>query len=219
MLRAVIFDMDGVLIDSLELHYLGWKKMLEEDNISITADDFSRVFGKTGNDILKGFYANAKKSLDEGKVKDKIDCKNLFYREIAEKMLKPSKGSVELLNELKSSGIKAAIGTSAPRKNVEFYFKKTGLGKQFDGNICADDITKGKPDPEVFLKAAALLKEKPENCVVIEDALHGIEAAKRGGMKAVAVASTNPKEELMHADLVVHDLSELNVKKLRELWK
>ncbi|MBI2133147.1 beta-phosphoglucomutase family hydrolase [Candidatus Woesearchaeota archaeon] len=219
MLKAVIFDLDGVLIDSLDLHYVSWKKMLADDGISITKSDFSHVFGMTGNDILRGFYSKAKKNLDESALKEKIDKKNAFFREFAASMLKPSIGSVQLLEGLKTAGVKAAIGTSAPGKNVEFYLEKTGLGKYFSGYVCADHIKKGKPDPEVFLKAAQVLNEKPEDCVVVEDALHGIEAAKRGGMKAVAVASTNEKSALAGSDLVVDNLAELGVEKLRRLWK
>ncbi len=217
MIKAVIFDLDGVLIDSEEMHYLAWKKMLGEDGISITAEDFSHVFGKTGNDILKGFYARANKRAEEKTINAKIDRKNVFFREIAAKMLKPSKGSVELLKDLKNNGLAAAIGTSTPRGNVKFYMEKTGLKDFFKGYVCADDITKGKPDPEVFLKAAALLKQKPEDCVVFEDAKHGIEAAKRGGMKCIAVASTHEKSELKGADLVISDLSEVDAEKIKKL--
>ncbi len=218
MIRAAIFDMDGVLVDSEEMHCISWKKILEADGVIITAKDFSPVFGRTGKDIVKILFANAGKKLEESKIQYMIERKNVLYREIAAKTMKPSVGSFELIKELKANGIKVAMGTSAIRKNVELFMRVTGLGTYFDGFICADDITKGKPDPEVFLKTAELLGEKPENCVVFEDAKHGIEAAKAGGFKAIALATTNPKSELKLADLVINDLSEVSVSKLKKSW-
>jgi HAD superfamily hydrolase (TIGR01509 family) len=126
-------------------------------------------------------------------------------------------GAKELLAALRVAGIPRAVGSSTPRKNLDSIFASTGLGSFFDAVVSADDVVNGKPAPEVFLKAASLLGSQPQNCVVLEDALFGIEAAHRAGMKVVAVATTNPIDLLGHADLAVKSLEEISVEDLRRL--
>jgi len=124
---------------------------------------------------------------------------------------------VTWLNHLREAGIPCAIGSSTHRLNIETGLASIGLKDRFQVIITAEDVSHGKPDPEVFLNAASRLSVPPESCVVFEDALVGIEAAHRGGMKVVAVATTNPIELLNGADLAVHQLDELSVARLREL--
>ena len=144
--------------------------------------------------------------------------KEALYREIVlEWGLKPLSGVVTWLNQLQEVGIPCAIGSSTHRLNIETGLASIGLRDRFKGIITAEDVSRGKPDPEVFLKAASRLGVPPEKSVVFEDALVGIEAAHRGGMKVVAVATANPIELLKDADLALRQLDELSVDRLREL--
>ena len=127
-------------------------------------------------------------------------------------------GSRELLTALKEAGIPRAVGSSTSRTNLDAIFASTGLGEFFDVVVSAEDVINGKPAPDVFLKAAQLLGVSPERCVVFEDALFGIEAARRAGMKVVAVATTNPLELLSHADRAVQSLADISIKELQSLF-
>lgn len=149
------------------------------------------------------------------------DRKEGLYREILRaKGIEPLPGVVALLKELKEKGIPCAIGTSTPRPNVECVLELTGLGDYFTDIAASEDVTRGKPDPEVFLKAAAKLGADPASCVVIEDAQVGIRAARAAGAKAVAVTTTHPAEALApeSPDRIVASLEEVNVAFLRGLW-
>jgi HAD superfamily hydrolase (TIGR01509 family) len=126
-------------------------------------------------------------------------------------------GARELLAALRAAGISRAVGSSTPRENLDAIFASTGLGEFFDAVVSADDVVNGKPAPDVFLKAASLLGIEPHSCVVLEDALFGIEAAHRAGMKVVAVATTNPIALLGHADRAVESLDAISVEDLQLL--
>ena len=126
-------------------------------------------------------------------------------------------GSRELLTALKQAGIPRAVGSSTSRINLDAIFASTGLGEFFDVVVSAEDVINGKPAPDVFLKAAELLGIPPQRCIVFEDALFGIEAARRAGMKVVAVATTNPLELLSHADRAVQSLAEISIQELQSL--
>ena len=127
-------------------------------------------------------------------------------------------GARELLSALKEQGIPRAVGSSTPRGNLDALFAVTGLDTLFDAVVCGSDVSHGKPDPEVFLKGAAHLELNPERCVVVEDAFAGIEAARRGGMKVVGVATTNPLESLRECDIAVTSLIEVTVTRLADLF-
>ncbi len=166
-----------------------------------------------------GVVAGEKDRADPIEIDRLADRKEVLYRELVQEQgVVVLPGARELLGALRDAGIPRAIGSSTPRLNIETIFSVTGLGEFFDGMVTADDVTHGKPDPEVFLKAAATLGAEPSRCVVFEDALAGIEAAHRGGMKAVGVATTNPLEALDHADLTVYRLTEVTLEKLRGLF-
>ncbi|MBI3051470.1 HAD family phosphatase [Candidatus Woesearchaeota archaeon] len=216
MIKAVIFDLDGVLIQSQELHRLAWNKELERFGLSFTKEEFQHYFGLRGQEIVRKKFTISGKQAPED-IPTMIFQKNAYFRQIAENSLEPLPGAKELLQNLKRQNYKTALGTSAPRENVEFFMKKTGLGKYLDGYACADDVSKGKPEPEVFLKAAEKIGAKPAECVVIEDARHGIQAAKKAGMKCIAVATTHPAEDLKQADIIEKDMSTITVEKIRGL--
>ena len=151
-------------------------------------------------------------------VTELADRKEELYRElVAAEGVTILPGSRELLTALKDQGIPRAVGSSTPRDNLNALFAATGLDAFFDAVVCGDDVTIGKPDPEVFLKGSECLHLPPSRCIVIEDAFAGIEAARRAGMMVVGVATTNPLESLRLCDLAVDSLEELSPQVLSDL--
>jgi HAD superfamily hydrolase (TIGR01509 family) len=143
------------------------------------------------------------------------DRKEELYREILRRDgIEPLPGVVALLREMQSLGLPRALGSSSPRLNIETVTEMAGLEGLFDAVVCAEDVTVGKPDPQVFLKAAEKIGRVPAKCVVFEDAHVGIEAGKRAGMKVVGVATTHPIESLTEADVALPDLSGATVEQL-----
>lgn len=218
-LAAVLFDFDGVVIDSHDAHGRSWYALAGELGQELSHETFVSTFGQRNESILP-FLGWAKEG-DHERIRVLGDRKEDLYREILRaEGIEPLPGVVALLKELKEKGIPCAIGTSTPRPNVECVLELTGLGDYFTDIAASEDVTRGKPDPEVFLKAAAKLGADPASCVVIEDAQVGIRAARAAGTKAVAVTTTHPAEALApeSPDRIVESLEEVNVAFLRGLW-
>jgi beta-phosphoglucomutase family hydrolase len=218
-LSAVIFDFDGVVIDSHEAHERSWFLLAEELGQTLTRETFVSTFGQRNESILP-FLGWAEEG-DRERIQQLGDRKESLYREILRADgIEPLPGVVALLEDLKSNGIPCAIGTSTPRANVECVLDLTGLGGLFRDIAASEDVSRGKPDPEVFLKAAAKLGAAPAECVVIEDAHVGIRAAKAAGMKAVAVTTTHAAESLAPEapDRIEASLETVDVSFLRGLW-
>ena len=212
---GAIFDWDGVVIDSSAHHEESWERLAKETGYQLPPGHFKKGFGMKNEFIIPNLLNWTTDPVEIGRLSLR---KEALYREIVlEWGLKPLAGVVVWLNQLREAGIPCAIGSWTHRLNIETGLASIGLKDRFQVIITAEDVSHGKPDPEVFLKAASRLSMPPESCVVFEDALVGIEAAHRGGMKVVAVATTNPIELLKDADLAVHQLGELNVARLREL--
>lgn len=218
-LAAVLFDFDGVVIDSHEAHGRSWFALAEELGHELTQETFHATFGQRNESILPllGWAGEA----DKERIQLLGDRKESLYREILKAQgIEPLPGVVALLKDLQANGIPCAIGTSTPRPNVECVLELTGLGSYFTDIAASEDVSRGKPDPEVFLKAAAKLGAEPVSCVVIEDAQVGIRAARAGGMKSIAVTTTHPAEALApeSPDRIVTSLEEIDVAYLRGLW-
>lgn len=211
--KAAVFDLDGVLVDSSQFHYESWVRLGEEVGFTMTPEFFRATFGQRNDAILKRLVPNA----TEEQIERWGERKEALYREVAKGRLKPLPGSVELVQGLKRLGFCLAIASSTPRLNITFALQQLGLSGVFDAIVSAEDVTQGKPDPEVFLKAAERLGVAPSRCVVFEDAVAGVEAAKRGGMKCIAVTTTNPREALAKADLVVDSLAEVTSEQVMAL--
>jgi len=218
-LDAVIFDFDGVVIDSHSAHERSWFMLAAEIQKNLTSEEFTRTFGQRNETILPllGWA-------DEGdhlRIKELGDRKEVLYREIlAQEGIVALPGVVALLENLKTAGIPTAVGTSAQRKNIECAFGLLGISHLFQDVAASEDVTKGKPDPQVFLKAAEKLGADPANCVVIEDAHVGLQAARAAGMKCVGVTTTHSAESLAAEapDRVVNSLAELDAQTLGDLW-
>ncbi len=213
--RGALFDLDGVIVDSSQFHYESWVKLGEEVGFVMTHEFFRKTFGQRNDLIIRQLVPNA---TDEQIAKWGARKEEL-YREVARGRLVPLPGVMELIRGLKELGLKLAIASSTPRINIAFAIEQLSMGELFDNFVGAEDVKHGKPDPEVFLTAAQRIGAPPERCVVFEDAIAGVIAAKRGGMKCIAVTTTNPRKALEEAgaDLIVDSLTEISSHKVASL--
>jgi len=215
MLKAVIFDVDGVLVDSYHAHFLSWRHLGNEHGVEVTEEQFASTFGRTSRDIL----ARWDRSFDERAIARLAERKEELYRDIVRADFPTMYGAERLLDELAAAGVALALGSSGPPENVELSMEKLGRDR-FDAYVTGFDVEHGKPAPDVFLTAARRLGVSPAECVVIEDAVPGLQAAKAAEMAAVGLVSTgHTRYELIAADpdLVVAWLDELSVDTLRSL--
>jgi len=214
---AVIFDMDGVLIDNFAWHLLAWETFCKKHRKHISAEEFrEHVFGGNNPDHLRYIFGNG---ISDALIQEYSREKESIYRELYRNQIVPVNGLTEFIHQLKKLNIPLAIATSAERENVDFILNAIHCNGIFDVIVDSSMISKGKPDPEVFLKAALLLDKKPENCIIFEDSLKGIEASLRAGMKVVGVATTHYYAELTEAHKVIPDFSGINPPDLELLLK
>jgi HAD superfamily hydrolase (TIGR01509 family) len=212
---GAIFDWDGVLIDSSAHHEASWERLAKERGLPLPEGHFKRGFGMKNEVVIPKVLQWG----DQPELVQELSLrKEALYREIIlERGISTLPGAREWLEQLRENGIPCVVGSSTHRLNIEVTLQVLGLKDFFVSIVSAEDVSHGKPDPEVFLVAASRIDRPPAQCVVFEDALVGIEAAHRGGMKVIAVASTNPFEALKDADIVVHRLDELSVPQLEKL--
>ncbi len=205
--EAVIFDLDGTLIDNNSFHRKTWEVYLEKMGKKISEEEFNaHMNGRTNKDAIEYIYGrkmDAEESMKYTLEKEKL------YREIYQPYIKPIPGLIELLKILHDKNIPMAIATSGIQPNIDFMFEHIPIKKYFKAVVNSSHIKKGKPHPEIYIKTAALLNVEPQNCLVFEDAVVGINSAKAAGMKVIAVATTHPKEELNGADMIVDDYENL----------
>jgi beta-phosphoglucomutase family hydrolase len=214
MLRAVIFDWDGVVVDSSAHHERSWEVLATKRGLPLPPDHFKRGFGKKNNVIIPDLGWAA----DPTEVDALAHEKEEIYRAmVREKGIEPLPGVRELLAGLREKGIPCAIASSTERANLDLPLDLMGLRDFFQVIVSGEEVIHGKPDPAVFLVAAKRLGIVPADCVVIEDALVGIEAAKRAGMAVLAVATTNPLEALGSADAAIGSMAEVTPDRLSAL--
>jgi beta-phosphoglucomutase len=213
-LNAVLFDLDGVLVDTARFHYLGWKRIADELGLSFSQQDNERLKGvDRRNSFLN--MVNGRRSFTEKEITDYCERKNRYYIEYIG-TIRPDDvlpGINRLLGDIEHSMMRKAVCSTS--RNAKPILQAAGLMDRFDAVVDGHDIRNGKPDPEVFLRAAQTLDELPENCLVIEDAETGVEAGKKAGMKVVGVGSP---EILKKADLVVPGLADVSMGRLRGLF-
>jgi len=213
---AVIFDMDGVLVDSYDAHRVSWQRLAMELGYEMTDEQFAATFGRTSREIIEELWSHAK--LSRQQVTELDDRKEASYRDIIAADFPAMDGAVELIDELHDAGIPLAVGSSGPPQNVAVVVQQLGRGDKFQAAVTGSDVTRGKPDPQVFQIAAARLHVPPSDCVVVEDAPAGLAAAHAAGMKSVGLVSTGrTATELAAADLVVDSLRELSSQSIRSL--
>lgn len=207
--KAVIFDMDGVIFDTEKVYLDIWIEVFEKYGYKMTKELYVNVMGTGRKNVIKTFLENFGDDLPIEKMYEEKD-NQLFY--IIENQGIPLKEGVkELFSMLKEKNYKIALATSAKRERVEKQIKDKWLKESFDAIVCGDDVEKGKPSPDIFLKAAKKIDVEPENCFVVEDSPAGIKAAFSGGMKGIHV------EDLKAADEVILKYCEKNFKNLQEI--
>lgn len=203
--RAAIFDLDGTLLDNNSFHLKSWLQYLKHLNRKISPEEFNaNINGRTNKDVIQ--YIFNRKMNEEEILKHSLE-KEAVYRKIYQPYIKPVKGLLNFLEILKNKKIPMAIATSGIQPNIDFMFENIPVKHYFKTVVNSTHITNGKPHPEIYLKAASLLNTEPENCLVFEDAVVGIKSAKAAGMKVIAVATTQLKEELKEADMIVDDFT------------
>jgi HAD superfamily hydrolase (TIGR01509 family) len=213
---GAIFDWDGVVIDSSLHHEESWNRLAQEEHRVLPADHFLKGFGMKNEAIIPGLLGWTQ---DEGEIRRLSLRKEVLYRDlIRERGLEPLPGVRVFLERLRDAGIPRVIGSSTHRLNITTSLGLLGLEVFFSAIVSAEDVRLGKPDPDVFLKAAAKIARPPAVCVVFEDAPMGVEAALAGGMKAVGVASTHGGAILARAHKVVRRLDELDIPDLEALF-
>jgi len=209
---GAIFDWDGVIIDSSRHHEKSWELLAREEGLPLPPDAFRLGFGRKNQIIIPEIY---RWSNDPAEIECLGQRKEEIYRELmAKDTLEPLPGVREWLGKLRAAGVPCAVGSSTPRANLDAAMSRLGLAECFGTIVSAEDVTQGKPNPEVFLKASVRINRRPECCVVFEDALAGIAAARAGGMRVIGIATTHPPEELTQADLAVHRMDELSVEQV-----
>lgn len=205
MIEAILWDMDGVLVDTGDLHFQAWRRLLGELGQSLTEEEFRATFGLRNDLTLRDLLGD----VPAEEIERLSQRKEAFFREDAAGRVRPLPGAVELVRRARKAGRRMALVTSTPRANIDLVLQSAGLAGAFDAIVAAEDVSQGKPDPEGFLLAARMLSVAPERCLVVEDAPGGIEAARRAGMRSLAVATTHDRQELAAADSVVDSLDEV----------
>jgi beta-phosphoglucomutase len=215
MSKSVIFDMDGVLIDSYEAHLQSWVALGEENGVTITREQFAKAFGRTTRESLSIFWGQ---TLPPDKVRELDDRKELLFRQIIADELPLMPGVVGLIDQLLADGFRLAVGSSGPPENVWLAVEKIGRKHGFSAVVTGSDVKVGKPDPEVFLTCAKRLGMNPRHCAVVEDATAGITAALAADMAAIGMASTGrTHDQLKAAHLIVDRFDELSPARIGRL--
>ncbi|MGN6267847.1 MAG: HAD family hydrolase [Ginsengibacter sp.] len=203
--KAVIFDLDGTLLDNNSFHRKTWEAYLKNIEKVISPEEFNAyINGRTNKDAIEYIYG--RKMSEEESTKYTLE-KEALYRQIYKPFIKPVPGLLHFLEILHKKNIPMAIATSGIQPNIDFMFENLPIKHYFKVIVNSSHIVNGKPHPEIYLKAASLLDISPKNCLVFEDAVVGIRSAKAAGMKVIAVATTQTKEELSIADMIVDDFS------------
>jgi beta-phosphoglucomutase len=205
---AVIFDMDGVLIDSKDAHRRSWVVLAEEHRRTVSDEEFAAQFGRPSRDIIRSLFGA---ELDDERVRRMDERKEGVYRDLIRGQVPEMPGAVALVRALHEAGLRLAVGSSGPPENICLALDELGVRDCFTAVVTGMDVTHGKPHPEPFLLAAARLGAEPRHCVVVEDAPAGIEAALHAEMVVIALTGTHDRCALARATHVVDSLAEINV--------
>jgi beta-phosphoglucomutase len=213
---ACIFDLDGVIVDTAVYHFLAWKRLADQLGIPFTKEDNERLKGVSRMASLEIILEIGGRKLNDNRKQEYAMLKNNWYIDYISKMTSDEilPGSLRFINELRDANVRVAIGSAS--KNTPLILKQVGILELFDAVADGNNVRNAKPDPEVFYKAASMLGIEPENCVVFEDAIAGVQAALNAGMMCIGVGSANI---LTKAHFVVSGLNEMNIEKLLTIEK
>jgi len=210
---GVIFDVDGVLVDSARPHFESWRQLAREYGGTVTEEQFTATFGRTNRDIIPILFGE----VSEARMQTLGDRKEEIYRDLIRESTPIVDGAAHLIRALHDAGVLLAVGSSGPRENVDLVLEAISARDLMSAVVSADDVTRGKPDPQVFTIACERLNLDPRRCVVVEDAPAGVAAAHAAGTRAVAVLMHHPAEAFERADCVVSRLADLSVDQLISL--
>lgn len=214
-LQAVIWDLDGVIVDSSEQHRQSWRLLAAETGVPFTDEDFWSSFGRNNAAIIPLHWGA---QLTPAQIDDLANRKEVYFRDILRRDgLKALPGALELMQEAKDAGLKQSLASSTPVENIKVVSELLGLDRWLDAFVSGDRLPRGKPAPDVFLLAAETLGVTSARCVVIEDAPAGVAAAKAAGMRCLAVTTSHPAEALVAADRIVASLATIHVAALQAL--
>jgi beta-phosphoglucomutase family hydrolase len=214
-LEAVLWDLDGVIADTGEYHYQAWQEVFGKRGANFSHKDFMHHFGQRHDTIIKFALGN----LPPEEFRKITEEKQVSYRRRVANNIRALPGAITLLKSLVEHGIKSAIASSAPPENIDIILRGLGIKELFQAIAWGTEVAEGKPSPQIFLLAAEKLGVKPPDCVVIEDAIAGVTAAKRAGMKCVAVTNSHPGISLNKADLIVDTLEAITISDLTRLFQ
>ncbi len=213
---AVIFDMDGVIVDNNPFHKKAWQIFCTKYHLEINAGDLiQNVWGRTNEDILNFVF---QRNLSHEETLKYAAEKEALYRDLYKTEIKPVSGLLQFLESLKINNIRLGVATSALQDNLDFVLEHIPIRHYFSAMIEGSQLKQGKPDPEVYLKAAKELNVSVENCVAIEDSFSGIKSAISAGMMVVGVTTTHRKEELNMTNLVIKDFTEISYQDIEKLF-
>jgi beta-phosphoglucomutase len=216
-MRAVIFDMDGVLVDSYAAHLASWQALAAEQGLRFGEDDFRATFGRTSREIMQATWGDRVREEEIGRLDAR---KEALYRDRIREAFPAMPGAAELIDALAEAGFRLAVGSSGPPENVALALERLGRAERFAAKVTGADVERGKPDPQVFRLAGERLGVPPSGCIVVEDAPDGIVAARAAGMACVAVLSRGRAAADFRespADLTVERLADLSVESLSGL--
>ena len=212
-IQAVIWDLEGVIIDSADEHRRAWQRLAREEGIKFTDEDFWATFGKRNDDIIAILWG----PLSPEQVQLLRDRKEIYFRDLIRQTAAPLPGSMELMRSLHEAGYLQALASSAPIENIQLISEVLGLERYLTALVSGETVPHGKPAPDIFLKAAQQLHIEPSRSLVIEDAVAGVEAAHAAGMRCIAVAGNRDLPGLRKAELMVKTLLEVDVKRVQTL--
>lgn len=212
--RAVIWDLDGVIIDSADEHRRAWQRLAKEEGVSFSDADFWATFGKRNDDIIPQFWG----SIPAQRLAELATRKEIYFREYIRDTAAFLPGALELMRGLHEAGYRQALASSTPVENIRLISEVLHLERYLPVLVSGEAVARGKPAPDIFLKAAAELGVPPSHSLVIEDAVAGIQAARAAGMRCIAVAGERDLPGLRAADLVVRNLSEVDVARVNALF-
>jgi HAD superfamily hydrolase (TIGR01509 family) len=209
MKKAVIFDMDGVICHTNPYHSLAFKEFFAKRDMYPTEEEFQlHMYGKSNSYIMSHFFG---RKIAGQELLELENEKESLFREIYKDKVDPISGFQDFFNQLKTNQFLTGVATSAPFANLELIAGTLSLINRMESILASEDVTKHKPDPEVYIKSASNLQMEPEFCVVFEDSFSGVTAAKNAGMKVVGVLSSHAKSELPVCDLYINDFKEMDV--------
>lgn len=212
-IRAVIWDLDGVILDSADEHRRAWKRLAEDEGILFSDEDFWTTFGKRNNDIIPHYW----RVTSEQQLQELAKRKELYFREFIRETAAFLPGAEELMRDLHDAGFVQALASSTPVENIQLISELLDLKRYLSALVSGETVAHGKPAPDIFLRAAEALNVAPTTCVVIEDAVAGVQAAHAAGMRCIAVAGARDLPGLRAAELMVRDLTGVNVERVRSL--